>query len=116
MELQNLLFVSQANTEKFEGKILQLIRYHNALSVFLHTYTPLIYGTGETTPLSGKSPTRETSRQSSIVPDLLPMPVALPDTQLNSSSSSAESLPVSNCHQSPQQSCLDSPRKLQERK
>ena len=30
-----------------------------------------------------------------IVPDPLPMPVALPDTQLNSSSTSAEILPVS---------------------
>ena len=50
---------------------------------------------GETSPFSGNSPTRETSCQSSIVPDPLPMPVALPDTQLNSSSRSAESLPVS---------------------
>ena len=50
---------------------------------------------GETSPFSGNSPARETSCQSSIVPDPLPMPVALPDTQLNSSSSSAESLLVS---------------------
>ena len=58
---------------------------------------------GETSPFSGNSPTRETSCQSSIVPDPLPMPVALPDTQLNSSSSSAESLPVKTSAKLPEQ-------------
>ena len=48
-----------------------------------------------TTKLNALGVCKRSVVESSIVPDPLSMPVALPDTQLNSSSSSAESLPVS---------------------